>query len=381
MDSLTQIVLGAAVGEVVLGKKVGNKAILWGAVAGTIPDLDVLSKYFVDEVSALEMHRGFSHSILFGILFAPVFAVLVKKQERIFLSVFFIAMMSVFFLGQEELIGKGISIAALVGLLFGAYKLKPTREEITTWDWTKLMFVGLVTHPLLDAHTAWGTQLFWPLEYRIAYKNIFVVDPLYTLPFLAFLILAMIQNRESKKRRFYNSMGLIISSVYMLLTIGFKGISYFKFINSLETQNIEYTEVRTRPTPMNSILWSANVETKDSYYVGMYSLLDDDDNIEYLRFEKNHGALDNFKNEEKIQRLIKIAKGWYTIDELEGDTLIYNDLRFGQIGIGIDKPFVFSYKIWRDDEGNLQLIEAPKTMKGGSKMIGELLSRIFNKEL
>ena len=381
MDSLTQIVLGAAVGEAVLGKKVGNKAILWGAVAGTIPDLDVLSKYFVDEVSALEMHRGFSHSILFGILFAPVFAVLVKKQERIFLSVFFIAMMSVFFMGQEELIGKGVSIAALIGLLFGAYKLTPSREEITTWDWTKLMFIGLVTHPLLDAHTTWGTQLFWPLEYRVAYKNIFVVDPLYTMPFLIFVILAMIQNRESKKRRFYNSMGLIISSVYMLLTIGFKGISYFKFINSLETQNIEYTEVRTRPTPMNSILWSANVETKDSYYVGMYSLLDDDDNVEYLRFEKNHDALDDFKNEAKIQRLIKIAKGWYTIDELEGDTLIYNDLRFGQIGIGIDKPFVFSYKIWRDDEGTLQLIETPKTIKGGTKMIGKLLSRIFNKEL
>ena len=195
MDSLTQIVLGAAVGEVVLGRKVGNKAILWGAVAGTIPDLDVLSKYFVDEVSALEMHRGFSHSILFGILFAPVFAILVKKQERVFLSIFLVAMMSVFFLGQEGLIGKGISITALIGLLFGAYKLKPTREEITTWDWTKLMFVSLVTHPLLDAHTAWGTQLFWPLECRIAYKNIFVVDPLYTLPFLAFLILAMIQNR------------------------------------------------------------------------------------------------------------------------------------------------------------------------------------------
>ncbi len=36
MDSLTQIVLGASVGEAVLGKKVGNKAILWGAIAGTL---------------------------------------------------------------------------------------------------------------------------------------------------------------------------------------------------------------------------------------------------------------------------------------------------------------------------------------------------------
>ena len=144
MDSLTQIVLGAAVGEAVLGRKVGNKAILWGAVAGTIPDLDVLSKYFVDEVTALEMHRGFSHSILFSLLFAPIFGFLIKKCERIFLSIFSVAMMSVFFLGQEEILGKGISITVLFLLGFGVYKLKPNREEITTWDWTKLMFLGLV---------------------------------------------------------------------------------------------------------------------------------------------------------------------------------------------------------------------------------------------
>ena len=63
MDSLTQIVLGAAVGEAALGKKVGNKALLYGAIAGTIPDLDILSGYFVDTVTALESHRGVTHSI------------------------------------------------------------------------------------------------------------------------------------------------------------------------------------------------------------------------------------------------------------------------------------------------------------------------------
>ena len=51
MDSLTQIVLGAAVGEVMLGRKVGNRAILWGAVAGTIPDLDVYCGYLFDDLS------------------------------------------------------------------------------------------------------------------------------------------------------------------------------------------------------------------------------------------------------------------------------------------------------------------------------------------
>ena len=98
MDSLTQIVLGAAVGEAVLGKKAGNKAMLWGAVAGTIPDLDVLSKYFLDEVSALEVHRGITHSIVFSLLCAPIFAYFIKKHERLFLALFFVLLISVFFL-------------------------------------------------------------------------------------------------------------------------------------------------------------------------------------------------------------------------------------------------------------------------------------------
>ena len=65
MDSLTQIVLGASVAEATLGRKIGNKAILYGAIAGTIPDLDIILKFFVDDLSATEMHRGFSHSLLF----------------------------------------------------------------------------------------------------------------------------------------------------------------------------------------------------------------------------------------------------------------------------------------------------------------------------
>ena len=151
MDSLTQIVLGASVGEAVLGKKVGNRAMLWGAVAGTIPDLDVLSRNFVDTVTAVEWHRGFSHSIVFSLLFAPIFGWLVWKLYK--------------------------------------------RKRATWRDWSWLFFWGLFTHPILDAFTTWGTQLFWPLNTRLAFQNIFVIDPLYTLPFLFFLILVMFQKR------------------------------------------------------------------------------------------------------------------------------------------------------------------------------------------
>src|SRR5699024_5177561 len=130
-DSLTQIVLGAPVGEAVLGKKIGNKAMLYGAVAGTIPDLDVFVDSVTDMVSALEIHRGFTHSILFSLLLAPVFGWLVSRYER--------------------------------------------HKNVRDWSW--LFFWCLLTHPLLDAFTTWGTQLFWPLDIRVAFKTIFVIDP------------------------------------------------------------------------------------------------------------------------------------------------------------------------------------------------------------
>ena len=68
MDSLSQIVLGAAVGEAVLGRRIGNRAMVWGAVAGTIPDMDVLGKYFLSELDNPAFHRGISHSPLFCVV-------------------------------------------------------------------------------------------------------------------------------------------------------------------------------------------------------------------------------------------------------------------------------------------------------------------------
>lgn len=328
MDSLTQIALGAAVGEAVLGRKVGNKAMLYGAIAGTIPDLDIFAEHFTDLVNTLEIHRGFSHSLLFSVLFAPI-----------------------------------------LGWLISLY------EKRTTWkEWTWLMFLCLFTHSLLDAHTTWGTQLFWPLDIRLAFKNIFVIDPLYTLPLLTGLILAMFQKRESPKRRKYNRLGLLISSGYLLLTLFLKGITFLKFEQALEDQKIPYLEMETRPTAMNSILWAANVKTEDSFLIGYYSLFDTEP-IRFVEHPKNHHLLGGLKDEPKIKQLIKISKGWYTISKENGN-LYFNDLRFGALSIDPSaENFVFSYKIEKQNE-KLKITERPKGTRDAKKLMGELWERI-----
>lgn len=331
MDSLTQIVLGAAVGEAVLGRKIGNKAMLYGAIAGTIPDLDSFAPLFVDNITAIEIHRGFTHSILFSIIFAPIFGWLISKIEK---------------------------------------------KANATWkDWSWLMFFGFITHPLLDAHTTWGTQLFWPLDLRLAYKNIFVIDPLYTIPFLVFLILAMRKKRTSESRRKLNNLGLIISSVYLLLiTPALKAYAYFNFKEALEQQEITYLDIQTRPAPFNTILWSANVETENEYLIADYSILDTQP-INFRAFPKNYEALGDLKDHPDVERLKRIAEGWYIIVEEDGK-LFFNDLRFGIMNPSAKKPkFAFSYELILED-GKLTAKETEKLPADAKQLLANLMERI-----
>jgi inner membrane protein len=37
--------------------------MLWGAIGGTIPDLDVFANLVTDEISALAFHRAITHAL------------------------------------------------------------------------------------------------------------------------------------------------------------------------------------------------------------------------------------------------------------------------------------------------------------------------------
>lgn len=333
MDSLTQIVLGASVGELVLGKKVGNKAMLYGAIAGTIPDLDTIVGNFIHPITAIEIHRGISHSILFSIVMAPLLGWLV-------------------------------------------WRLHKKKNEASWKDWSLLFFWGLFTHPLLDAHTTWGTQLFWPFDLRLAYQNIFVVDPLYTLPFLVFLILAIRLPRTSLKRRRWNRIGLIVSSSYMVLTLILKGFTFFKFTSALKEQGISYLEIDTRPSAFNTILWSANIDAGEHYLLAEYSLFDSQP-ITFKSVPKQHDLLGDLKNSTNVNRLIRIAEGWYAISEKEGE-LYFNDLRFGVYDMTAeDLSFVFSYRLVETPQGDITITEAERDTDAVKTVFGNLWARIW----
>lgn len=330
MDSLTQIVLGAAIGEATLGKKIGNKALLYGAIAGTIPDLDVILGNLTDTITAVEWHRGFSHSILFSVLLAPILGLLISKLEH--------------------------------------------KSNLDWKPWTMLFFLGLFTHPLLDAFTSWGTQLFWPLKTRVALNSIFVIDPLYTLPFLVLTIMVLFYKRKSKTRRRLNTAGLLISTMYLLVTLVIKYVVTQRFEQALQDQHIAYTQISTRPSPLNTIVWNANIDTPNEYLIADYSFFDTEP-IRFSSYPKQRHLSKDLLAFPKVQRLITISKGWYIIEQREGHWY-FNDLRFGLIPRKNGESFfIFSYRL-EVDHNKVKATEVPKTGYDASFMMKTLWERI-----
>ena len=359
MDSITQIVLGAAVGEVVLGRKVGNKAMLWGAIAGTIPDLDVYQSLIFDSLKANELHRGFSHSILFSVLFAPILAWLVSHKEKWSLVVIITLILGFPLITVPNIELKLVLVGVIAVILYFILKNDYKPSIASQREWRKLMLWSLITHPLLDCHTTWGTQLFWPLPYKLAWNNIFVVDPLYTVPFLLCVTAAMFYARESKTRKWLNYTGIILSTTYMLWSLGVKWYTYRIFEDNLEAKGIIYSRLTTVPTPANTFLWSATADGDSVLYTGLYSIFDKDKNVDFISVPTNHKLLNQVTDTTLLNRLNFLSKDWYLVSLDSNSYPIYSDARYGPMYIEPNKPnYGFGYQLverggkWRAEQGD-----------------------------
>ena len=311
MDSLTQIVLGAACGEVAMGKKIGNKALLFGAIGGTIPDLDVFvgNLIYNNDIDAMLFHRGFMHSIMFSILASLV----------------------------------------LGWLTFKLYNNGKRIQTTTQNDWLWLWFLSLFTHPILDCFTPYGTQLFAPFSnYRVAFNNRAVADPLYTLPFLICIILLMFFKRTSKTRKLWLKMGLAISSSYMLFTIGNKVYINSIFKKSLIENNIYALRSTTQPAILNNILWYGIAETKTSYVVSNYSLFDSENRfLNFIELPKQRDLEPDIYKD--IEGLSWFSNNYYSIYKINENEYRYNDLRYPLLDSNNPNSSVFSLLLHKEN--------------------------------
>jgi inner membrane protein len=399
MDSLTQIVLGAAVGEIALGRKIGNRALIWGAIGGTIPDLDVLANPFMDDMGALAFHRGITHSIFFSLVGPLIFGGLVHQlyatrfhKTKVYKA--FITLLNVAILGGITfginymashdgyplwwlLIITSLGALFLLMRLYRHYMVKELEEPKASFaGWYLLFFLAFFTHIVLDSFTAFGTQVFQPFSnYRVAFNNIAVVDPLYTVPFLICIIIVSTLKRESKKRAMVNWLGIGISSLYMVLTIGNKLYVDQVFDQALENRKIEVTRSRTSPTILNNVLWSCVAEDKEQYYVGQYSIFDSDPNLHHINVIPKDDSLHQAWSGNPDYKILQWFSDGY-LAAFRTDSLIYlSDLRYGEMTDTIrdQRDLVFNFKV-KETNGTLEFTETREPPQGGFM---ELLNKLW----
>lgn len=336
MDSLTHLVLGAAIGEATLGKKIGRQAMLWGAIADTIPDFDVFAACCTTDAQQLLVHRGITHSFLFLVIMSPILGWLVSKLNK--------------------------------------------KSDVSWKSWTLLFFLGLLTHILLDSLTAYGTGWFEPFSsYRIAFNTIFVADLFYTLPFLVCILIALIAKNGSPKRIKWNKAGLIISSLYLLFTIANKWHVHSEMHESLNEKSIQTSDFVTTPTPLNNFLWMAYAPDQTGYWFGYYSIFDKTNDIDYYHVNRNDSLLLPYSNNESVKILKQFSKGHYCMTQSDSN-VVFNDIRFGQMGgwEHADSAFVFSFVV-AENADNSKALDRGKLKTSYSEAISSLVNRIKGK--
>lgn len=335
MDSLTQAVLGGAIQGAVLGKVQGRRALLYGAVLATLPDLDVMIRY-ADPVSSMTYHRGFSHSlfVLTGLaLLLTWLTLLVVRRRR----------PDAGYSGPRLFLG---------------------------------LWLVLITHPLLDAFTVYGTQLFWPLQPTPqSWAAVFIIDPLYTVPLLLGVIYAAARGMTDRARLLLGGL-LLFSCAYLGFGLLSKNIAEQRFHAALNARQIQVTQLRAVPMPFNTLLWRVIAKTPEGdYYEGVSGLFDEDP-PEWQRQSLNLDAGRVLEGTTLHERLRWFTGDWLRYDVV-GDALVVSDLR-----MGIPGSYTFRFRMAGCDGQGRWTPQTPTAWPGAgvdSLRDGEALELIFRR--
>lgn len=290
MDSLSQAALGAAVAVAVMRRRTAVwKAAAFGAVAGTLPDLDVFIDHG-DPVLDMVLHRAETHALFWLTLFSLPF---------------------------------GWVMAALA------------RERAQWRRWWLAAWLALITHPLLDAMTVYGTQLLLPFsDTPLGVGSVFIIDPAYTLPLLLGVLAAVVLGRRAAALRL-NAAGLVLSTAYLGWSVAAQAHVEGVARESLAAQGLAADRLLVTPTPFNTVAWRivAVDEAGSAFREGFYSLLDAPSppaqRIAFDRFERGNALAAETAGLDRVRRIQAFSRGFWAMAEHDGRIEI-SDLRMGQ---------------------------------------------------
>ena len=307
MDFVTQVTLGGVVGQATMHREIGSKAVLWGMLAGAIPDLDFLAYPLMDNVTELTWHRGISHSILLTVVLTPLLGWVISRAHR---------------------------------------------GTVTVEKAALFSFLALGSHVLIDLLTTYPTMILEPFtDMQVAWNVLFIIDPLFTLPLLIFLLLSLLPG-EMRAKQFRNAAGLILAAAYVVVALLFKFSATTDFERALARQNIPVKRMMTTATPFNTLLWRGIAETEGGYWLGYRSLFDNGQHVPFWFVPRNEMLLADFEDQRAVRTLRWFTDGWYSVVRTPAGELLFRDLRFGEFdmaepgnsfGLGDPRDLAFTF--------------------------------------
>jgi len=301
MDSITHLFLGGAIAAAMAPANRRRAAILAGALINSLPDIDVipLALWAPDPVANMTLHRGGTHSLL---------------------------------------------VLPLIGLLLW-WLLKsrwaPVREQPRRWLW--LIQVTLLAHPLVDAFTIYGTQLFWPMPMPPAmWASLFIIDPLFTLPLVLACVIAWAA-RERPLAKQALVAGLALSTVYLGWSLTAKAMVERVADQSLAGLGLQAAPRFSVPMPFNTLLWRVVVSTPEGFLEGERSLVADKGPMRFRSYRSDVEVLESVRGFPAVVRLAWFNRGFMKAEQRDGK-LVLSDLR-----MGVEPDYSFRFAVAERD--------------------------------
>ncbi len=298
MDSLSQIVLGGALAAAIVPPEHRRAALLAGAALGTLPDLDGIPLALITDDPVLRMtwHRSISHSL-------------------------FVLPM----------------VAALIWWLFKRYGGGRVAQAPMRWFWA--IQLALFTHPILDAFTVYGTQLWWPMKVPpTMWSSVFIIDPLYTVWLLIACFVAWMARERIVAQRALVA-GLILSTAYLGWSLAAKTMVDRAADEALAKIGLQDAPRFSVPMPFNTLLWRVVAMTPDGYVEAERSLVADRGAMRFRAQPSDVVALREVADYDAVARLRWFNHGFMKAHERDGQ-LILSDLR-----MGVEPNYIFNFAV------------------------------------
>lgn len=341
MDSITHAALGAAIGEAMLGRRLGNRALAWGALFGSLPDVDVLVSPFLGNAWDLWWHRGPTHSLL---VIALASWLLAPKLARF-------------------------------------WKKEKVSRKLAGW----FVFAELAGHVFIDCFSVYGTDVFWPLPVaRVGIGNLFIVDPLFTLPLVVTLVMLsrLRTKKELPKRRRLLAWGLGLAGGYALLGLGAELWIATGIERDLSRRKAVYQRTMASPTPFNILLWRAVVDRGDSFWVGYRSVFEGSRSpVRWTVYPKGEASVAGLEQSKAFRAVNRFSDGWWIARRHVKGAWIA-DLRFGEARVWgkkqgmVDGWNAFSWDILPEERGET-LRRCARPEMDAADMMSRMVRRTF----